>query len=350
MFEKFVEIEHRFMDIERKISDPEIIANQNKYQELIKKHSELKEIVDVYRHYQQCSKELADAKELLEDPEMKEMAQEEVRAKEKELSGLEEALRVFLVPKDPNDEKNAQVEIRSGTGGDEAALFASELYRMYVKYAENKGWKVDVLSENVTPMGGIKEIVFSIMGRGVYGRMKFESGTHRVQRVPETEASGRLHTSAATVAIMPEAEEVDVSIDTKDLRIDTYRASGAGGQHVNKTDSAVRITHLPTGIVAACQDERSQFQNREKAMRVLRTKLYEVQLEEQMKEQAQIRKIQVGSGDRSQKIRTYNFPQNRVTDHRINLTLYDMQDVLIGKLDGVIEPLIAADRLEKLQK
>jgi len=350
VLDKFEDILHRFADVERKMSDPEVISQQDTYQELVKKHSELKPAVDMFNRYKVVSTDLEGAKELLQDPEMKDMAEEEVASLSKEIKQLEHELQLFLIPKDPNDNKDAIVEIRSGTGGDEAALFAAELYRMYTRYAETQRWTVEIMSENVTGLGGIKEIAFALKGEHVYGRLKFESGTHRVQRVPDTEASGRVHTSAATVAILPEAEEVDVQIETKDLKIDTYRASGAGGQHVNKTDSAVRITHLPTGIVVACQDERSQFQNKDKCLRLLRTKLYEKTLEENAKKEAANRKIQVGSGDRSQKIRTYNYPQNRVTDHRINLTLYDLDDVLHGKLDSVIDPLVAADQLERLKQ
>lgn len=350
MIEKLADIEHKFQEIERKISDPEIIADQSRYQDLLKQHAELEQGVTLYKDYKKITSGLDEAKEMLSDPEMKEIAQAEIAELTPQLDQLKEAIDIFLMPKDPNDTKNALVEIRQGTGGDEASLFAGELYRMYVRFAESQGWKTEVMSEALTDRGGVKEIVFRISGTQVFGHMRFESGTHRVQRVPETESQGRVHTSAATVAIMPEAEEVDIEIDAKDLRTDVYRASGAGGQHVNKTSSAVRITHIPTGVVAACQDERSQFQNKEKAMLLLRTRLYEAKHEKQRKEAANLRKSQVGSGDRSEKIRTYNFPQNRLTDHRINLTLYSMTDILSGKLDEVVHALMKADRLEKMKE
>ena len=350
LYAQLEEIEHKFVDLERRMGDPEVISDQNTYQDVLKKHSELKEGVEAFRKLKSCTAELADSKELLSDPEMKEMAQEEVTRLESEIQTLEEELQLFLIPADPDDHKDAIVELRSGTGGDEAALFAGALYKMYTKFAESKGWKIEVMSENITELGGVKELVFSVKGQAVFHHLKFESGTHRVQRVPETESSGRLHTSAATVAIMPEAEEVDIEINNADLRIDTYRASGAGGQHVNKTDSAVRITHLPTGVAVACQDERSQFQNKDKAMRLLRTRLYEKKVEENAKTHADTRKLQVGTGDRSQKIRTYNYPQNRITDHRINLTLYDLDKVLQGKMDELLEGLLKEERIEKMKE
>jgi peptide chain release factor 1 len=350
VFDQFEDLQLKFSELERRMSDPEIISDQKAYQELVKKHSGLKPAVDLYLTCKTLNSNIEEAQELLQDPEMKEMAEEELAILLKEKKILEHSMELFLIPKDPNDDKDAIVEIRSGTGGEEAALFASELYRMYTRYSDANQWKTEVMSQNITGLGGIKEIVFSIKGTHVYSRLKYESGTHRVQRVPDTETSGRVHTSAATVAILPEAEEVDVSIDPKDLKIDTFRASGAGGQHVNKTDSAVRITHLTSGIVVACQDERSQFQNKEKAMRVLRTRLYEKTLADQAQKEAANRKIQVGTGDRSQKIRTYNYPQNRVTDHRINLTLYDLSGVLEGKLDSIVDPLTAADQMEKLKQ
>jgi len=348
--EKLDQLEDTFADIERQISDPEVISDQDKYQSLLKKHAEIKEGVDTYRAFKSTEQELVDAKELLSDPEMKEMAEAEIPGLEDRKKELEEALQIFLLPKDPNDDKNAIIEIRQGTGGDEAALFAYDLYRMYTRYAEKQGWGVQVLSETLTGLKGVKEIAFLVTGNAAYSHLKFESGTHRVQRVPDTESSGRIHTSAATVAIMPEVDDdVDINIEQKDLRIDVYRASGAGGQHVNKTSSAVRITHLPTGVVVACQDERSQFQNKDKAMRVLKSKLYDMQIEEQRKANADLRKNQVGSGDRSEKIRTYNFPQNRLTDHRINFTSHSMLDVLEGNMDDVVEALVKADRLAKMQ-
>ncbi|NDC82610.1 peptide chain release factor 1 [bacterium] len=348
MFERFIEIEEKYKEIERRISDPEVIANLELYQDLLKKHSELSEPVATYHRYKNLHVELDLATELLKDADYKEMAKAEIDDINRQLDEVNTQLQLHLIPSDPNDQKNAMVEIRSGTGGDEAALFAADLFRMYTRYADRKGWKLEILSDNSTGIGGLKEISFSIAGRGVFSRLKFESGTHRVQRVPDTEASGRVHTSAATVAILPEAEEVDVKIDQKDLRIDTFRASGAGGQHVNKTSSAIRITHVPTNTVVVCQDERSQFQNKDKAMRMLRTRLYEAQLEAQRNEEASLRKGQVGSGDRSEKIRTYNFPQNRVTDHRINLSVHNLDEVLDGKLDEILDGLISADRLAKL--
>jgi peptide chain release factor 1 len=350
MFDKLVELEEKYHEIERKISDPEVISNHSEYQKLLKKHSDLKDFIQTYNKYKNTNNELEGVQELLKDPEMKDMAEQEASQLKAELEKLKAELQIFLIPKDPDDNKNAIVEIRSGTGGEEAALFAHSLFRMYTKYAEQKKWTVEILSENITGLGGIKEIVFVLSGISVYGKMKFESGTHRVQRVPETESSGRLHTSAATVAILPEAGDIDVEIDQKDLRIDTFRASGAGGQHVNKTSSAVRITHIPTNVVVACQDERSQFQNKDKAMRILRTKLYEQQKLQQSSSAASIRKIQVGSGDRSEKIRTYNYPQNRVSDHRINLTLYSLDEILSGKMDAVFNALISADTIAKLKQ
>ena len=349
MLDQFQDIEIKFNDLERKMSDPELIADIKRYQSLVKQHSELKLGVELYRRLKLVLDDLSDLDELKDDPDMTDFIIQESESLTKEKDELERKLKLFLIPKDVEDEKNAVIEIRSGTGGDEAALFAASLYRMYTKYAEDNAWSIDVLSQNVTGLGGIKEISFSVSGTNVYGKLKFESGTHRVQRVPDTESSGRIHTSAATVAIMPEAEEVDVDIDLKECRIDTYRASGAGGQHVNKTDSAVRITHLPSGLVVACQDERSQFQNKDKALRLLRTKLYEVTLENSRKEESQARKLQVGTGDRSQKIRTYNYPQSRVTDHRINLTLYALDAILNGDLDILVDPLIEAYQLEKMK-
>jgi peptide chain release factor 1 len=349
MLDKLQEIEYKYIDIERKMSDPEIISDHAAYQELIKKHNELQDGVVLFRRFKKLEAELTQAKELLKDPEMKDMAQEEINTLEDELKTVQADLQILLIPADPNDHRNAIIEIRSGTGGEEAALFAFELFRMYTRYAEARGWKVDVLSGNPTGIGGVKEVTFGVEGKGVFSRLKFESGTHRVQRVPETETSGRVHTSAATVAIMPEAEEVDVVIDPKDIKMDVFRASGAGGQHVNKTSSAVRLTHLPSGIAVACQDERSQFQNRDRAMKMLRAKLYEIKEEERRKQESDLRKNQVGSGDRSEKIRTYNFPQNRVTDHRIGVSLYSLTDFMEGHCDELFDALISADRLSKMQ-
>jgi peptide chain release factor 1 len=348
MIDKFKDIESKFQDVERRMSDPEIISDQKKYQVLVREHTQLKDIVATYKEYVRVVREIEDSQELLTDLDMKEIAEEEIQHLSRKKEILDEKLHLFLIPSDPDDHRNAIIEIRSGTGGDEAALFAADLYRMYVRFSEGQGWAIEAMSENITPLGGIKEIVFLVSGAEVYKRLKFESGTHRVQRIPDTESSGRIHTSAVTVAIMPEAKDVDISIDTKDLRIDTYRASGSGGQHVNKTDSAVRITHLPTGVAVACQDERSQFQNKERAMQVLRTRLYEKKVADQAKQHAETRRLQVGTGDRSQKIRTYNFPQNRVTDHRINLTLYSMDKVLGGDLIEITDALLKAYHFERM--
>ena len=349
MLDRLADIENTFIGVERQISDPEVIADQPLYEQLIRQHADLKDGVELYRKLKELIAAKSEAEEMSSDPELGEMAKEELAELTPEIKRIEDDLQLFLLPKDPDDKKNAVVEVRSGTGGDEASLFAGDLYRMYVRFAESKGWSVELMDENVTGLGGVKEVVFVVSGAGAYSHLKFESGTHRVQRVPDTESSGRVHTSAATVAIMPEAEDVDITIDTKDLRIDTYRASGAGGQHVNKTDSAVRITHEPTGVVVACQDERSQFQNKEKAMRLLRTKLYEQLQKNAADSAASLRKQQVGSGDRSEKIRTYNFPQSRVTDHRIGLTMHCLDDILSGaRLGDLIDELVKADRLAKL--
>jgi len=346
---RFQELEDKFRDTERRMSDPEVIGDQKLYQQLVKHHSELQEVVETYHAYLETEAGIADAKEMARDPEMKDLAKAELEILTVKLEELKIALQFHLIPKDPNDGKNAVCEIRSGTGGDEAALFGADLFRMYTRLADKQGWKIEVLSENLTGLGGVKEISFVISGSNVFSKLKFESGTHRVQRVPDTEASGRVHTSAATVAILPEAEEVDIQIDTKDLRIDTFRASGAGGQHVNKTSSAIRITHMPSGMVVACQDERSQFQNKDKAMKLLRSRLYEQASLDQQSKEAAIRKGQVGSGDRSEKIRTYNYPQNRVTDHRINLSLYNLDEFLHGDMMAMLDALATADRVAKLQ-
>ncbi len=349
LFSKFDPIESKFEDIERQLSDPEVISNTSKYQELLKKHAELKESVETYRSYKSVFESIEEATLMLEDPEMKEMATEELRAGKTRLKELEDTLQFHLIPKDPDDHKNAIVEIRSGTGGEEAALFAEDLFAMYKKYADTKKWTVEVLAQQMTPIGGIKEVVFLVSGVNVFSQLKYEVGTHRVQRVPSTETQGRVHTSAATVAILPEAEDVDIDINPKDLRIDTFRASGAGGQHVNKTSSAIRITHIPTNTVVECQDERSQHQNKDKAMKMLRSRMYDSQMEQKRKEESAMRKTQVGSGDRSEKIRTYNYPQGRVTDHRINLTLYTLDKTMEGDLDPVVEALVKADQLAKMQ-
>ena len=315
----------------------------------MKEHSELEPIVQKYREYKNTQKQLEDAKEMLNDPELKELAEVDILDAKEKLPKIEEELKGLLIPKDPDDDKNVICEIRAGTGGDEAALFAGTLFRMYSMYAERKHWKLDVLNENETGLGGYKEISFMVTGKGVYSRLKFESGGHRVQRVPDTESSGRIHTSAATVAVLPVVEDVEIEINPADIKMDVYRASGAGGQHVNKTSSAVRLTHIPTGIIAECQTERSQLQNREYAMKLLQSRLYEKERAERDAKLANERKIQVGTGDRSEKIRTYNYPQGRITDHRIGMSIYQMDDFLNGNLDEMIDNLIAADRAERLK-
>lgn len=343
------EIELQFEDVERQLSDPEVVADQSKYKVLSQRYTELKVFVEKYRLYKSLTAQKNDASELLDDPEMEDMAKEELATIDEQLGSIDDELQMFLVPKDPNDHRNAIVEIRQGTGGDEAALFAEDLLKMYERYAEKRGWTVEIMSQHLTEIGGIKEVSFTVSGAGVYSELKFEIGTHRVQRVPATESSGRIHTSAATVAVLPEVEEVDIELNMKDIRVDTYRASGAGGQHVNKTSSAVRLTHLPTNTVVACQDERSQFQNKDKAMRLLRARIYEQQVIEQRRKESDLRKSQVGSGDRSEKIRTYNYPQGRVTDHRIGLTLHALEKIMHGELEPIISALIKADRIEKLK-
>ena len=349
MLEKLAAIEAKYSQIEARLAAPETYDDPAAVARLNKEQNELSPVVETYRSYLAARERLAQAEELLSDPEMRELAQEELLQTNAELERLEGQLQLLLLPKDPNDNKNVIVEIRAGVGGEEAALFAHSLYRMYSMYAERSRWKTEVDSLSETELGGIKEISFTIEGEGAWSRLKFESGVHRVQRVPETESGGRIHTSAATVAVLPEAEEVECEIDPKDLQIDTYRASGAGGQHVNKTESAIRITHLPTGLVVECQDERSQYKNKDKAMRVLRSRLYEMEQARQAAATAAQRKSQVGSGDRSERIRTYNFPQGRVTDHRIGLTLYKIDAIMDGDLDELIDALVTADQAEKLR-
>ncbi len=341
MFERLDDIKERYRELETRLSDPETIRNQETFRRLAKEHSDLGEIVRTYDRYLSVQDEIKENRQMLNDsdPEIRQLAKEELDGLEKEAQALEERLKILLLPKDPNDEKNILLEIRAGTGGDEAALFAADLFRMYSRYAEKKGWKVEILSAHETGIGGFKEIIALISGDKVYSRLKYESGTHRVQRVPETETQGRIHTSAVTVAVLPEADEVDVQINPQDLRIDVYRASGAGGQHVNKTESAVRITHIPTGLVVQCQDERSQHKNKAKAMKVLAARLYELKQREQQRQLSEERRSMVGTGDRSERIRTYNFPQGRLTDHRIGLTLYRLEDIMQGELDEVIEAL-----------
>ncbi|RMG28261.1 MAG: peptide chain release factor 1 [Gammaproteobacteria bacterium] len=333
----------------RQLADPEVLADAARYRELATEYAQLEPLAETWRAWQAACRDREAAREMLDDPELAEMAREELAAAEARIADLEAALQQHLVQKDPLDERNIFLEIRAGTGGDEAALFAGDLFRMYTRYAERRGWRVEVLSASEGEHGGYREIIARVIGRGAWSRLKFESGVHRVQRVPETESQGRIHTSAATVAILPEAEEVEsVDIAPEDLRIDTFRASGAGGQHVNKTDSAVRITHLPTGIVVECQDERSQHQNRARALALLASRLLDRERRAREAEQAATRRRLVGSGDRSERIRTYNFPQGRVTDHRINLTLYRLEEILAGDLDPVIEPLLAEDHAERL--
>ncbi len=351
MFAKIKEIEARFEQLERELTRPEIIKDQNTYQEYSKEHHQLSPIIESFREYLSIQKEIEKNRSLLHDPdqEIKTLAREEIDSLKSQLSQIEEQIRMLLLPRDPNDEKNIILEIRAGTGGEEAALFASDLLRTYLRYAELKRWKTDILSQNITGKGGFKEIIVLIEGGNVYSRLKFESGVHRVQRVPETEAQGRIHTSAVTVAVLPEAEDVDIDINPEELRIDTFRSSGHGGQHVNVTDSAVRITHLPTGLVVTCQDEKSQHKNKSKAMKVLRSRLLDMQQEEQDSRISEERRNMVGSGDRSERIRTYNFPQGRVTDHRIGLTLYKLEDILEGQLDIIIDPLITHFQAEALK-
>ena len=341
MFQRLEGIQKRFYELEKELSTPDIVKDQKRFRKTAKEHADLGEIVRVYERFLEVEKQLDENRQMLSDPdpEIRALAKAENEELTGEAEQLKEKLKLLLLPKDPNDEKNILLEIRAGTGGEEAALFVANLFRMYSRYAEKKGWKVEILSSHDTGMGGLKEIIALITGDKVYSRLKYESGTHRVQRVPETETQGRIHTSAVTVAVLPEADEVDVDINPSDLRIDVYRASGAGGQHVNKTESAVRITHLPTGLVVQCQDERSQHKNKAKAMKVLAARLLELKQREQQEQQSEERRTMVGTGDRSQRIRTYNFPQGRITDHRIGLTVYRLEDVMQGNLDEIIEPL-----------
>ncbi|GAV24176.1 peptide chain release factor 1 [Carboxydothermus islandicus] len=353
MFDKLDQLEEKYEELSRLISDPEVIADTQRWQGYVKAHAEIEEIVQVYREYKKTVKEIEDAERMLDeklDPDFRELVQSELHDLKERREELEAKLKILLLPKDPNDEKNVIMEIRAGAGGEEAALFAGDLFRMYSKYADRMGWKVEIMDSHPTDLGGFKEVIFTIEGKGVYSRMKFESGVHRVQRVPTTESGGRIHTSTATVAVLPEAEEVEVEINPNDLRIDVFCSSGAGGQHVNKTESAVRITHIPTGIVVTCQDEKSQHKNKERAMKILRARLLDKARQEQEAELASARKSQVGTGDRSERIRTYNFPQNRVTDHRIGLTLHRLDAVLEGDLDEIIDALITNDQAERLKQ
>ena len=351
MFDKLDFILEKYEELSLKVSDPEIINNQPVWQKHMKEMGEMEPIVNKYREYKKAKSDLAGAKEMLEgnDEELREMAKLEISELEEKLEQYEGELKILLLPKDPNDEKNVILEIRAGTGGEEAALFGADLLRMYMRYAERRGWKAEVMEINDTGLGGIKEAVMLIKGKGAYSRLKFESGAHRVQRVPETESSGRIHTSAATVAVLPEVDDVEVEINPNDVRVDVYRASGNGGQCVNTTDSAVRLTHIPTGLVVTCQDEKSQIKNKDKAFKVLRARLYDLKLSEQNKEISEQRKSQVGSGDRSERIRTYNFPQGRVSDHRIGLTIYKLDYFLDGDMDEIIDGLITNDQAEKMK-
>lgn len=353
MFDKLDAVRSRYDEINRRLQDPTVVGDPEQYKTLMKDYKQLTPLIETYDAYKQAKKTNAEALELLEengqDAEIKELAKEELEESKKQIEELSQELRILLLPRDENDDRNVIMEIRGGTGGEEAALFAHSLYRMYSMYAEERGWRIEILQVNETEIGGMKEVEFSVEGDGAYSRLKYEAGTHRVQRVPETETQGRVHTSAVTVAVMAEADEVDIDINPSDLKIDTFRSSGAGGQHVNKTSSAIRITHLPTGMVVECQDERSQHKNKDKAMKVLRSRLLAEKQQAQKDEIDSARRTQVGSGDRSERIRTYNYPQGRVTDHRIGLTLYKLDSVLSGGLDDVIDPLIAADQAEKLQ-
>ena len=352
MFDKLDFILEKYEELSKKVSDPDVIAKQKEWQKLMKEMSDLEPIVKEYTAYKKAKEELEEAKEILDmedDEELREMAREELKANEAAIEEYTENLKILLLPKDPNDDKNVILEIRAGTGGDEAALFGSDLLRMYLRYAERMRWKTELIESNETEIGGVKEVVMLVKGKGAYSRLKYDSGVHRVQRVPETESGGRVHTSAALVAVMPEVDDVEVNLDPNDVRVDVYRASGNGGQCVNTTDSAVRLTHMPTGLVVTCQDEKSQIKNKEKAFKVLKSRLFDLMQQEQNDKIAAERKSQIGSGDRSERIRTYNFPQSRITDHRINLTLYKLDSFLDGDLDEVIDALITEDQAEKMR-
>lgn len=351
MFAKLESLERKYEELVRQLSEPDVLSDQERYRKLAKTHSDLGDVVAGYRQYKQIVRDLEDNQEMTQDPdpEIRELAQAETKALKETQAELEAKLKLLLLPKDPMDDKNILLEIRAGTGGEEAALFAGDLFRMYTRYAETKRWKVEIMSQSETGTGGFKEVIASISGDKVYSRLKYESGAHRVQRVPATESQGRIHTSAVTVAIMPEAEEVDVALDPNDLRIDVYRSSGPGGQSVNTTDSAVRVTHVPSGLVVICQDEKSQHKNKAKALKVLRSRLLQIEQEKQRMEQEATRRSQVGTGDRSERIRTYNFPQGRITDHRINLTLYRLEAVLEGDLDEMCDALIGHYQAEALK-
>ena len=353
MFDRLDDTLMRYEEMMNQLSEPDVANDPERFKRLMKEQSDLTPIVEAYKEYKQCKQNVEDSLAMLDeesDEEMRELAKEELNESKARIEELEQELKVLLLPKDPNDDKNVIVEIRAGAGGDEAALFAAEIYRMYVKYAESRRWKTEMLSLNENGIGGFKEVTFMIKGEGAYSRLKYESGVHRVQRVPETESGGRIHTSTCTVAIMPEAEEIDFHLDLNECKFDVFRASGNGGQCVNTTDSAVRLTHIPTGIVISCQDEKSQLKNKDKALRVLRSRLYEMELAKQHDAEAEARRSQIGTGDRSEKIRTYNFPQGRVTDHRINLTLYKLDKIMNGDIQEIIDACIAADQAAKLAK
>lgn len=349
MFEKLEAVERRYDELTLQVSDPKVIANTNEWRKLVKEHSSMEDVVLKYREYKQTLNEMNEAKEMMNDKELKDLAEEEYYSSKEKLEKIEEELKILLIPKDPNDDKSVICEIRGGAGGEEASLFAGTLFRMYAMYAEKKHWKIEILNENATELGGYKEISFMVTGKGAYSRLKFESGVHRVQRVPDTESSGRIHTSTATVAVLPVIEDVEIEINPADIKMEVFRASGAGGQHINKTSSAVRLIHIPTGMVAECQTQRSQLQNREYAMNLLKSRLYEIEKQKQDSEIANARKSQVGSGDRSEKIRTYNYPQGRITDHRIGMSVYQMENFLNGDIDEMVDNLIAADRAERLK-
>lgn len=353
MLEKLSFIENKYKELSKKIIDPKVMEDMDEWQKLAKEHGEMEPIVLKYKEYNESMTTLEEDKEMLKeklDDEFKDMLKEEISQLEEKVAKLEEELKLLLIPKDPNDHKNVIVEIRAGAGGDEAGLFAGDLFRMYSRFAERQGWKVEIMSSSDQGIGGFKEVIFMIKGKGAYSRLKYESGVHRVQRVPETESGGRIHTSTATVAVLPEAEDIDIEINQNDIRVDVFRSSGNGGQSVNTTDSAVRITHIPTGMVISCQDEKSQLKNKDKAMKILKTRLYDKMITEQNAEIAQERRSQVGSGDRSERIRTYNFPQGRITDHRINLTVYKLESFLDGDIDEMVAALITTDQAEKLKQ